>query len=454
MSLASGTRLGPYEIVALIGAGGMGEVYKARDTRLDRDVALKILPAAVAIDAGRKRRFEQEARAASALNHPNIVSVYDVGTEGDTLFIVTELVDGESLRAVIQRGPLAIRMMLDLAVQMADGLAAAHAAGIVHRDLKPENVMITRDGRVKILDFGLAKPVARAIGQSDTTPAISAATEPGVILGTVSYLSPEQARGLNELDGRSDQFSFGLMLYELVSGSRAFDRPSGVETMSAIIREEATPLPSSVPLPFRLTIERCLAKEPTHRYDNTRDLFLELRHLRDHALEMATGPQVAPFTVDATVKRRSTLWRWSTLMVLVLAAVIYLRWWVLKTPAPSYERLTYRRGDVPSAKFSPDGQTVFFSAQWANEPPMIFSLRPGSRESRPLDLPSGRILSISSLGEMAILLGAGNNGVSGTLARVPISGGAPREILGSYPKSVISARRAAGGERSSGRSRQ
>jgi serine/threonine protein kinase len=428
MALSAGTRLGPYEVLAPIGAGGMGEVYKARDTRLDRDIALKILPASVAIDAGRKRRFDQEARAASALNHPNIVSVYDVGTEGDTLFIVTEFIDGESLRSVIQRGPPAIRTMLDLAVQMADGLAAAHAAGIVHRDLKPENVMVTRDGRVKILDFGLAKPVAPAIGQSDVTVRIDVATEPGVILGTVSYFSPEQARGSNELDGRSDQFSFGLMLYELLDGSQPFDRRSAPEIMSAIIRDEAPPLSASAPIPFRLTIERCLAKEPSQRYDTTRDLFLELRHLRDRASEIATGPQVARSTVDAKVQQRSTLWLWSTMAVLVLAGV-YVHPWALKTPPPSFERLTYRRGDIPSAKFSPDGQTVVFSAQWAGEPTTTFSMRPGSRESRPLDLPESRILSISSAGEMAILLGPTTSGTVGTLARVPLSGGAPREIL-------------------------
>jgi serine/threonine protein kinase len=214
MLLYAGTKLGPYEILAPIGAGGMGEVYKARDPRLNRDVALKILPAEVAIDPVRRRRFEQEARAASALNHPNIVSVYDVGTEGDTSFIVTELVVGESLRSALQHGTMPMRKLLDLAVQIADGLATAHAAGIVHRDLKPDNVMLTRDGRVKILDFGLAKTIMSAAAQSELTQSIASTTEPGVVLGTVSYLSPEQARGSTDLDGRSDQFSFGLLLYE------------------------------------------------------------------------------------------------------------------------------------------------------------------------------------------------------------------------------------------------
>jgi serine/threonine protein kinase len=427
MPLASGIRLGPYEIVAPIGAGGMGEVYRAHDSRLNRDVALKILPTEVSIDAGRKRRFEQEARAASALNHPNIVSVYDVGTEGDTSYIVSELVVGNSLRSVIQQGTVALRKILDLAVEMADGLAAAHTAGIVHRDLKPENVMLTRDGRVKILDFGLAKMALPTTEQTNLTQSITSTTEPGVVLGTVPYLSPEQARGSMDIDGRSDQFSFGLMLYELVAGKKPFDRPSAAETMAAIIREEPLPLPHTAPIQLRWTIERCLAKEPSNRYDTTHDLFVELRHFRDHVSEIATGSQIAITGSGSEVTRRGTLvWRWSALVVLALAGSFFAGTRVLKTSPPSFERLTYRRGDVLGARFSPDGQTVVFSARWANEPMTMFSMRPGSRESRSLDLPPATILSISSSGEIAILLGTTT---PGTLARVPLSGGAPREIL-------------------------
>ena len=352
--------------------------------------------------------------------------MHDVGIEGDTLFIVTELIDGGSLRAIIQRGPLGIRMILDLAVQMADGLAAAHAAGIVHRDLKPENVMITSDGRVKILDFGIAKPFARVIGQSEVTVSVSAATEPGVVLGTVSYLSPEQARGLNELDGRSDQFSFGLMLYELVAGSRAFDRPSGAETIAAVIRDETPPLATSVPFPFRLTIERCLAKEPTHRYENTRDLFLELKHLRDHAPDIATGPQVAIGAIETRVRQRSTMWLWLALVALILAVGIYL---ARKTAAPTFQRLTYRRGDISGARFSPDGQTILFSAQWSNQPTAIFSMRLGNREFRPLDLPEAGSFPLAPRGKSPSYWAARPVALRGHLARVPLSGGAPREIL-------------------------
>jgi hypothetical protein len=229
------------------------------------------------------------------------------------------------------------------------------------------------------------KSVPYVIDQSEVTLSVSAATEPGVILGTVSYLSPEQARGLNNLDGRSDQFSFGLMLYELVTGSRAFDRPSGAETMAAVIHDETPPLATSVPFPFRLTIERCLAKEPTHRYENTRDLFLELKQLREHALEIATGPQVAIGAIEARVRQRSTMWLWLALVALVLAVGIYL---ARKTAAPTFQRLTYRRGDISGARFSPDGHTILFSAQWSNQPTAILSMRMGNREFRPLDLPT------------------------------------------------------------------
>jgi eukaryotic-like serine/threonine-protein kinase len=421
--------MGPYEILAAIGSGAMGEVFRARDTRLGRYVALKILPSDVAFDMERRQRFEQEARAASALNHPNIVSLYDIGTEGDTSFIVTELVDGESLRAVIQRGPVPMRKLMDFAVQMADGLSAAHSAGIVHRDVKPENVMLTRDGRVKILDFGIAKPFSRAASASETTKGINF-TEPGKILGTVTYMSPEQARESIELDGRSDQFSFGVVMYELATGRKAFDRPSAAETMAAIIREDPAPLPSTIAAPLRWTIERCLAKEPSQRYDTTHDLFLELRHMRDHATEITTGSQVPIGTAGIGTKRRwSPIWLSAAFSVLTLAAGMYVGSRFLISPPASFQRLTYRRGDVSGARFSPDGQSVLFSAQWATEPNHIFTMRPGSRESRPLDLPESRIVSISSTGEMAILLGSAASQSPGTLARAPLSGGAPKEIL-------------------------
>src|SRR5207245_1522005 len=263
-------RFGPYEIVARLGAGGMGEVYRARDTRLGREVALKILPFELGSDPARQARFEQEARAAAALNHPNITGLHDVGSDHGGSYIVTELVVGETLEAVIERGAVPVRKLLDIAVQVAGGMAAAHAARITHRDLKPANLMVTTDGRAKILDFGLAKQAAIPSASADETVTVHA-TEPGMILGTVAYMSPEQARG-KPADYRSDQFSFGLILYEMAAGRRAFDKPESVQTMAAILTDDPPPIDRSIPAPLRWAIDRCLAKDPADRYESTRDL--------------------------------------------------------------------------------------------------------------------------------------------------------------------------------------
>src|SRR5215471_8927753 len=285
-------RFGPFVIAGTVGAGGMGEVYRARDSRLHREVAIKVLAKAGA-DAA--RRFTGEAQAASALNHPNIVTVYDVGVHDDVPYIVSELVDGTALRGLLVRAPLPVRDVLDLAVQMADGLAAAHAAGIVHRDFKPENVMVTREGRVKILDFGLALVGSHdgAAGALDVT-----LTQTGIIVGTIPYMSPEQARG-GTVDYRTDQFSFGLTLYELLAGRRAFQAETAPQTLAAILEDEPEPLGKHnprVPAPLRWVIERCLAKEPRQRYDSTVDLARELRTLRDRLAEIATASEVGPQT--------------------------------------------------------------------------------------------------------------------------------------------------------------
>jgi serine/threonine protein kinase len=258
-----GQMISHYRIAEKIGQGGMGEVYRALDTRLGREVSLKILPSEFANDTGRRARFEQEARSAAALNHPNILNVYDVGTEGDILFIVTELIAGETLNILIQRGPVATRKLLEISVQIADGVAAAHASSIVHRDLKPSNIMISADGRVKILDFGLARQAKAAASVGSETLSFGA-TKPGMIVGTVNYMSPEQASG-KMVDYRSDQFSFGLILYEMASGRKAFEKPESVQTMSAILTEEPPPIERSIPGPLRWIIDRCLAKDPTDR---------------------------------------------------------------------------------------------------------------------------------------------------------------------------------------------
>src|SRR5215831_7813755 len=294
MTLPTGSRLGPYEVLAPLGAGGMGEVYRARDTRLGREVAIKVLPAGLSADPERLKRFEREARSASSLNHPNIVTIYDIGAEGGVSYIAMELVKGEQLRAELVRGgSLPVRQILQIGSQIAEGLAKAHAAGIVHRDLKPENVMLTEDGHVKILDFGLAKLTQPETSSGGTTmaPTVSGATSEGVILGTVGYMSPEQATG-GTVDYRSDQFSLGSILYELATGRRAFQRASAPQTLTAIIQDEPEAIATlnpKVPAPLRWIVERCLGKSPKQRYASTEDLARELATVRDHLSEATSG---------------------------------------------------------------------------------------------------------------------------------------------------------------------
>ena len=320
MALAASTRLGAYEILAPLGAGGMGEVYRARDSKLAREVAIKVLPAEFSADRNRLTRFEQEARSASALNHPNIVTIYEIGSVDSISYIAMELVQGKTLRELLTEGPLPAKRLLGLSAQIADGLARAHEAGIVHRDLKPDNVMITREGLVKILDFGLAKVAGSSSPEMSQLPTVAEPTEPGVVLGTVGYMSPEQAMG-RQVDFRSDQFSLGSILYEMVTGKRAFSRDSAPETLAAIIREEPEPLPSLAPhLPtaLRWVIERCLAKEPEERYGSTRDLARDLAQLRDQGAEISAEG-------TARIARRKPRWlaaAWAASLVLVAALAL------------------------------------------------------------------------------------------------------------------------------------
>ncbi len=287
MTLAAGTKLGLYEIVASLGAGGMGEVYRATDTRLNRSVAIKLLPSKFSLNSDRLLRFEQEARSASALNHPNIITIYELGRDGSNHYIAMELVEGKTLRELITSGSLSMRKAIEIAAQVADGLTKAHEAGITHRDLKPENVMISHDGFVKILDFGLAKLASPSGEQPDLAATFASMTHAGEVLGTVGYMSPEQTEG-RHVDFRSDQFSFGLLLYEMVTGKRAFHRSTTVETMVAILREQPDPIVGQnrdAPAPLCWAIERCLAKEPEKRYASTRDLARELAAIRDRFSE-------------------------------------------------------------------------------------------------------------------------------------------------------------------------
>ena len=303
MTLPAGTRLGSYEIVAPLGGGGMGEVYRATQTSLGRQVAIKILITAFAADAERLRRFEHEAQAASGLNHPNIISIYDVGRDGVASYIAMEFVDGKTLRTLLEAGPIGIKKSLQIVEQISDGLARAHAAGIVHRDLKPENLMVTREGIVKILDFGLAKFAALPGSSSNTMTAAALGTQPGTVIDTVGYMSPEQARGL-EVDFRSDIFSLGSVLYEMVTGKRPFKGDSSAQTLAAIIEEDPEPVSEGnpkTPVPLRWIIERCLAKDPDERYASTRDLASDLHSVRDHLSESG----VTAFVAEAS----PSLWR-------------------------------------------------------------------------------------------------------------------------------------------------
>ncbi len=401
MSVATGTRLGPYEVISPIGAGGMGEVYKARDTRLGRDVAIKVLSTEAAESADRRSRFEKEARAASALNHPNIVSIYDIGSEDGAFYIAMELVDGVTLRDALPGGAMTPKRILDIVVQIADGLAKAHAAGIVHRDLKPENVMISKDGFVKILDFGLAKLVDTA---RENVSEIPTGTTPGMVMGTVGYMSPEQASG-KALDFRSDQFSLGTILYEMATGKKAFRRETAAEIIVAIIRDEPEAVASSakVPPPLRWIIERCLEKDPEQRYASTRDLARDLSILREHLPEATSSGEIPAGSAGGT-----------------------------EPDVASFQRLSFQRGTILSARFAPDGRTVIYGASWDGNPTRLFSTRPESPESSALMLPDSEILAISGSGLMAVSLDrhwAGRFIWSGTLAQVSMLGGAPREVL-------------------------
>ena len=438
MSLAAGTRLGVYEVISPLGAGGMGEVYRARDPRLSREVALKILPAEVVSDASRLKRFEKEARAASALNHPNIVTIYDIGQTDGVSWISMEKVEGKTLREALFGGALPIRKLLPIGAQIADGLARAHEAGIVHRDLKPENVMVTKDGLVKVLDFGLAKQTGPVSGSGEGSHLpTETGTSPGVVLGTVGYMSPEQAGG-QPLDFRSDQFSFGSILYELATGKRAFQKGTAVDTLSAILHDEPKPIGEispDTPALLRWIVERCLAKDPEGRYASTKDLARDLTSLRDRISEVRSGAEAVLGTKGRPRRRITRLAAVAALVAGLIAAV----WAATRAessgppPAPSFKRLTFRQGEIGSARFAPDGRTVVYSANWErdSEGPQLYQTVVGSPESRPFEF-RGDVLAISPSNELAIVQQSSTLArlpQPMTLARVPMSGGTPRQVM-------------------------
>jgi len=430
MALAPGTKVGPYEIVLLIGAGGMGEVYKARDSRLGRDVALKLLPASFAADAERLRRFEQEARAVAALSHPNILAIHDIGQHEGAPYLVSELLEGESLREALQRGVLSHRRALDYAVQIAHGLAAAHSKDIAHRDLKPDNIFITRESRVKILDFGLAKtvpsPASHGAGAGATMTAAAPVTEAGVVMGTAGYMSPEQVRG-GAVDCRTDIFSFGAVLYEMLSGQRAFKRDTAADTMAAILNDDPPELLESgrqVPPALDRIVRHCLEKSPDHRFQSARDL----------AFDLESVPTLTGSSTIAAIKskqRRKWLYVAAGAVVMAIALAIGLAVAASRSPAtgPQFHQLTYRRGTVGTARFTPDGQNVIYTALWEGSPPELYTVPANGLEGHPLDIHNARLLAVSKRGELAVALAP--NGVTqflvpGTLARTTQLSGAPK----------------------------
>lgn len=416
----------------------MAEVYRARDTRLGRDVALKVVADVLGNDAELLARIKREAKLAGSINHPNVIAVYDVGLHGDSPYFVTELLQGETLRERLEKGALPLATALEWAVQMAQGLAAAHERDVIHRDLKPANVFLTKDGHVKLLDFGIAKfakarraPVVagRDAPIDQTTSPLGRITGSGIVLGTPGYMSPEQVAG-DAVDARTDFFSLGALLYEMLTGRRAFATASAVETGYAILHSEPEPLPETIPQPVAQAVHRCLEKDRARRFQSARDLAFHLETLRT-----PTGSSAASAASSrlAAQIRRGRWWLFPIFTVLAVGTIsgaTYLITRARELPIPSVERMTFRRGTVWAGRFTPDGRVVY-SAAWGAEREEIFNHAPGGTESQPLGVRAARLLSVSAQGELAVSLhplGFGNEGAGGTLALVPGFGGAPREM--------------------------
>jgi hypothetical protein len=467
--LTAGSRLGPYEILSPLGAGGMGEVYRAKDPRLGRDVAIKVLPASFSADPDRLRRFEQEARAAGVLNHPNITAVYDIGTHDGAPYVVQELLEGETLRGKLDAGPIPQKQALDCALQIAKGLSAAHEKGVVHRDLKPENLFVAKDGHLKILDFGIAKLTQPAIPSVSLTEAPTAlpATDAGVILGTVAYMSPEQARG-EAVDFRSDQFSLGVVLYEMLTGKRPFRGASAAEILAAIIREEPEPVTKLDPkLPALLgwTVQRCLSKDTEERYSSTKDLAKELQNLRTHLSEAVSATEVAP---DETprLRRRVPYWVFAAIALAAgLGLFVGIRFVRTGSPQGPPLRLALsfpvdaalELSEMNPLALTPDGKTLVYAGS------KLFVRRLDHDEIRPIpgtegaDSPfispdglevgffaEGKLKKVALAGGSPVTLcdapgsRGGSWGVDGTIVfvpspmsglwRIPASGGEPRRV--------------------------
>ncbi len=428
LKIVPGVRLGSYEIVSSVGAGGMGEVYRARDSQLAREVAIKVLPEFFASDADWLRRFEQEARAAAALNHPNILAVYQLGTYEGTPYLVSELLEGETLRDRLCRGPLSLRKTINYGVQIAHGLAAAHDKGIVHRDLKPENLFITKDGRAKILDFGLAKVTQPAEAEPDSADALTLHTTPGIVLGTSGYMSPEQVRG-QAIDHRSDIFAFGAILREMVTGRRTFHKQTSADTMSAILNEEPRPISEvvpSMPLGLQRVVHRCLEKNPEQRFQSASDLGFALEALSDSGATAATSTRLE--TIDSRFRRGAAIG--AAALAVVAAAVALGYMWARPASVPrgsNYVQLTH--DGQPKSLLGTDGSRLYlglgtFPFQGGAELPI------SGGEPRIIAMPSARAVPVVLSPDGSDLLVVDGQGVppSGSLWRMPVTGGSPRRL--------------------------
>ena len=425
--LKTGAMISHYRIISSLGAGGMGEVYRAHDPRFGREVAIKILPPSFASDPLRLRRFQLEARAIGTLNHPNILSIYDVGDEGPIHFLVTELLEGETLRSKLQRGPIPVRRASDYAVQLAQGLAAAHEKAIIHRDLKPENLFVTRDDRAKILDFGLAKSLQyRSVGgNKSTTVASISETVPGMVMGTAAYMAPEQVRG-EMVDHRADLFAFGAVLYEMLSGRRAFQSSSSVETMSSILNKDPVDLDTEpegqIPLRLHRIVVRCMEKNREQRFQSARDLAFALQNVFGE-IDKRSPPTG---TLVTTLR-----WRVLALLSGILAAAALgfsLFRGLTPSQTPEYHDITSRTGFVGRARFLPEVGRVIYHADWDTSKG-LYTARSDGKDARRLDLPDCELLSISRSGQLAVSLKSHGERGTHALATVPLLGGAPRALL-------------------------
>jgi hypothetical protein len=421
MPLTPGAKLGPYEIVAPLGAGGMGEVYRAKDTRLGRDVAIKILPESFAREADRLRRFEQEARAVAALNHPNILAVFDIGQQDGSPFLVSELLEGDTLRAALDNGALPQRKAIEYGVQIAHGLAAAHEKGIVHRDLKPENIFLTKDGRIKILDFGLAKLAQTFGSDTDEKTMTVAHTAAGVVMGTASYMAPEQVRG-EGADPRTDIFAFGAVLYEMLCGVRAFRRDTAAETMTAVLKDDPPELTGTgrlVSPTLERIVRRCLEKSPEQRFQSARDLSFALSAFSGTETSIAARATAAP------IRAPMLLW---LAVALALVAGSAVTWFVARRPAPA-TRMQF-------ALAVPDEMSISHMAL-SRDGSMLVFVSPEESSALPM-------LSVQRVGSSTVTLLPGTQGASypfwspdgayvaffanGKLQKMAISGGTPQVL--------------------------